>query len=86
MLDLASVRLEGLRAGQTCAGDGAPIDRSGTHDPNSDGILDLNLKFDVKKASIAKGDNQACMTGAFRHVEGRFPDARFEARDHLNVK
>jgi hypothetical protein len=86
MLDLMSIRLEGLRQGATCAGDGAPIYRAGATDSNHDGIADLLLKFQVLKASIAKGDDQACMTGAIQPVPDRFPGARFESRDHLNVK
>lgn len=86
MLELASIRLEGLRKGAACAGDGAPVDGSSLGDQNRDAIPDLELKFRVQKASISKGDDQACMTGAFRPVEGRFPSARFESRDRLNVK
>jgi hypothetical protein len=86
MIDLASIRLEGLRKGAACAGDGAPIQRSAAGDVNGDGIADLSLKFEVKKASIAKGDDEACTTGAFRPVVDRFPGALFESRDHLNVK
>jgi hypothetical protein len=40
----------------------------------------------VENASIQRGDNEACMLGDFRHIEGRFRDASFEARDNLNVK
>ncbi len=86
MLNLASIRLEGLRAGGACAGDGAPVYAKSFEAPHSDLTQDLNLKFQVLKASISKGDNQACMTGAFTGVEGRFPAARFESRDNLNVK
>jgi len=86
MLDLPSIRLEGLRAGGVCLGDGAPIQQASASDSNNDGIADLSLKFDVKKASIARGDNEACTTGLIRPVVDRFPGARFESRDHLNVK
>jgi hypothetical protein len=86
MLDPATIRLEGLRAGAACSGNGAPIQRSTTGDTNGDGIADLTLKFEVKKASIAKGDNEACTTGVIRPVVDRFPGAPFESRDHLNVK
>ena len=40
----------------------------------------------MKQASISRGDDEACLTGDFRRIEGRFRDASFEARDHLNVK
>ncbi len=86
MLDITSIRLEGLKAGTACAGNGAPISSKVLGDLNGDRIADLNLKFQVLNASIAKGDDQACMTGAFRPVEGRFPGAPFESRDRLNVK
>ncbi len=86
MLDLATVRLEGLQSGATCNRDGAPLDGSSVTDANSDGILDLNTKVRVENASIARGDDEACITGSFRRIEGRFRDARFETRDDLNVK
>jgi hypothetical protein len=86
MVDLPSVRIEGLRQGGVCARDGAPLNNINILDKNSDGIPDLQANFQVELASIAKGDDQACLTGDFRRVEGRFRDASFEARDHLNVK
>jgi hypothetical protein len=86
MIDLSSVRLEGLRQGGVCQGDGAPLNHSNLVDTNSDGILDLNVNFQVLQASISRGDDEACLTGDFRRVEGRFSSASFEARDHLNVK
>jgi hypothetical protein len=86
MLDLSSLGLEGLRQGGACLGNGAPLNNSNLVDSNSDGILDLNANFQVLQASISRGDNEACLTGDFRRVEGRFGPASFEARDHLNVK
>jgi len=86
MIDLSSVSLEGLRQGGTCLGDGAPPNGTNVLDTNSDGIPDLQSSFRVEQASIAHGDDQACLTGDFRRVEGRFRNASFEARDHLNVK
>ena len=86
MIDVTTIRLEGLKAGTACASNGAPIYSKVLGDLNGDRIADLDLKFQVQRASIAKGDDQACMTGAFRPVEGRFPGALFESRDHLNVK
>jgi hypothetical protein len=86
MVDLASVLLEGLRQGQACAGDGAPLQTPSVADKNQDGIPDLQTSVEVQQASIALGDDQACLTGDFRRIEGRFRNASFEARDHLNVK
>jgi len=86
MVDLASARLEGLRQGGVCAGNGAPLNNTGILDKNSDGIPDLTANFQVLQASISRGDNQACLTGDFRRIPGRFRGASFEARDHLNVK
>lgn len=85
MLDLASIRLEGLQTGAACAGNGAPIDRMGAVDANGDGITDLSLKFQVQKASIEPGDDQACMTGTIRAVEGRFDATPFEARSSIRL-
>jgi hypothetical protein len=86
MVDFSSVELEGLKQGGVCARNGAPLNNSSLTDTNSDGILDLNGNFQVLQASISRGDNEACLTGTFRRVEGRFGPASFEARDHLNVK
>ena len=86
MVDLASVSLEGLRQGGVCAGNGAPLNNTGVLDKNSDGIPDLTANFQVLQASISRGDNEACLTGDFRRIPGRFRNASFEARDHLNVK
>jgi Tol biopolymer transport system component len=86
MIDVTSVRLEGVRTGAVCSGGGAPVLFSTLADTNADGLLDLQLKYQVLQAAIERGDDQACTAGAFRTVEGRFRDARFEARDRLNVK
>jgi hypothetical protein len=86
MMDLSSVSLEGLRKGATCVGNGAPANNTNILDTNSDGIPDLQVNFRVEQASISRGDDEACLTGDFRRIEGRFRDASFEARDHLNVK
>lgn len=86
MIDLPSVRLEGVRSGAVCSGAGAPVLLSTLTDTNADGMLDLQLKYQVLQARIERGDDQACTAGAFRRVEGRFRDARFEARDRLNLK
>jgi hypothetical protein len=75
-----------VRTGAVCAGGGAPVLLSSLADTNADGLLDLQLKYQVLQAAIQRGDDQACTTGAFRTVEGRFRDASFEARDRLNVK
>ena len=80
------MELEGLNQGGVCAKNGAPLNSSSLTDTNSDGILDLNANFQVLQASISPGDNEACLTGTFRRIEGRFGPASFEARDHLNVK
>lgn len=85
MLDLASIRLEGLQSGAACSGDGATLDGTSVTDANGDGIPDLGTKVRVQEASIAPGDDEACLTGRFRWIEGRFRDATFQARDHLNV-
>jgi hypothetical protein len=86
MIDLPSVRLEGLVAGAACSGLGAPPLLVSVGDTNQDGIPDVQTKFSVRDARIERGDDQACVTGRFRAVPGRFPDATFETRDHLNVK
>jgi hypothetical protein len=86
MVDLPSVRLEGVVAGARCSGLGAPMESVNVGDYNSDGIPDVQTKFEVLDARVDPGDDQACTTGAFRSIEGRFRDATFESRDHLNVK
>lgn len=86
MIDVSSVRLEGVRSGAVCSGTGAPVQLSSLADTNADGLLDLQLKYQVLQARIEHGDDQACTTGVFRRVEGRFRDAQFEARDRLNLK
>lgn len=86
MVDLSSVRLEGVVSGATCSGAGAPPEQVNLGDFNSDGIPDIQTKFEVLDAAVDPGDNQACVTGAFRHIDGRFRDASFETRDHLSVK
>lgn len=86
MIDVAGIRLEGIRRGAVCSGAGAPVLRPTLVDTNADGLLDLQLKFEVLRARIERGDDEACTTGAFRAVDGRFGPASFESRDHLNVK
>jgi hypothetical protein len=86
MVDLSSLRLEGVVTGATCSGGGAPAEQINVGDYNSDGIPDLQMKFEVLAAAVDRGDDQACVTGDFRRVEGRFREASFETRDHLNVK
>jgi hypothetical protein len=86
MVDLASIRLEGVVSGATCSGNGALLQQINLGDFNSDGIPDVQAKVEVLDAAVDPGDNQACATGPFRHIEGRFHDATFEARDNLNVK
>jgi hypothetical protein len=86
MVSLSTVRLEGVVSGATCSGVGAPPDQINLGDFNSDGIPDVQTKFEVLDAAVDPGDNQACVTGEFRHIDGRFRDASFESRDHLNVK
>jgi hypothetical protein len=95
MIDLGSVRLEALVAGAPCSGDGAgfahdlsdpTIYASHLQDSNGDGILDLQVHFSIPDALVDPGDDEACLTGSFRRIEGRFRPATFEARDQLNVK
>jgi hypothetical protein len=85
MVEASSVSLEGVRAGAACSGSGAPLNNTNVGDVNSDGIPDLQANFRVEQASIEHGDDEACLTGDFRRIEGRFRNASFEARDHLNV-
>jgi hypothetical protein len=86
MVSLSTVRLEGVVSGATCSGAGAAPDQINVGDFNSDGIADVQTKFQVLDARVDAGDNQACVTGAFSRIDGRFRDARFETRDGLNVK
>jgi len=85
MIDLSSVHLEGIVTGAKCSGTGAVLQQVTVSDLNLDGIPDLQAKFSIPDAKVDPGDNQACATGAFRHIDGRFRDATFEARDNLNV-
>jgi len=73
-------------SGAECSGTGAPPLQINVGDFNSDGIPDVQTKFEVLDAAVDAGDDQACVTGAFRHIDGRFRDASFETRDTLNVK
>jgi hypothetical protein len=86
MIDLSTVRLEGVVTGARCSGKGASMQQTNIGDFNSDGIPDVQTKFQVLDAAVDPGDDQACTTGAFRHIDGRFRDATFEARDKLNVQ
>jgi hypothetical protein len=86
MIDLATVRLEGVVAGAVCSGQGAPIVSSTVADVNGDGFPDLNASFQVQQALIQRGDNQACVTGWLQPVGARVRRAPFEARDALSVR
>jgi hypothetical protein len=95
MLEPGSLILEGLQAGEDCGGPGAPsVDdltdpssyASRLIDANSDGFLDLGLRFQVSEMGLSWADIKACLTGSFSTLSNRFFEADFETRDALNVK
>jgi len=69
MIDLGSVRLEGVRRGASARGAvrRCCVRRSWTR--NGDGCSICKLKFEVLQARIERGDDEACTTGAFRTLD-----------------
>jgi hypothetical protein len=95
MIDPASIRFEGIGAGEEC-GDRTGVTRHDITDPgvydahvtDADGdlVLDLALHADVPSTEIVLSDTDLCITGDFRTIEGRFRPASFEVRGPMNVK
>ncbi len=80
MIDLESVRLEGVPQGGVCSGGGASIRSSSLKDVNHDGIVDLVAKYHVPDLAIDPGDKEVCASGQLRAVDGSFDAAPFDVR------